>query len=84
MMKEKLFPSLNISKRGLGTYGSNGFFRNYHYRSYPKLGPIFFSIRRIPCSCHACKTKFLYPGILQLNIYPIRQYMEGYIITTIL
>ena len=44
-------------------YKSKEILRHNHYRSDKKLGPGIVAIRRIPYSCHACKT------ILSLSWY---------------
>ena len=37
-------------------YASKGILRHNNYRSDPNLGPGIVTIRKIPCSCHACTT----------------------------
>ena len=52
----KLFPSLNVINGKTSPNESKGILRYSHYRSYPKLCPGLAAIRKIPCSCHTCKT----------------------------
>ena len=50
----KIFPSLYVSNGKTLPYASKEILRHYLYRSDPKLVPGIFSIRVIPCICHAC------------------------------
>ena len=50
----KLFTSLNVIYGKKSPYAGKGILRHYLYRSDPKLVPGIFSIRVIPCICHAC------------------------------
>ena len=52
----KLFPSLNVIKGKISSYGSKGILRRCHYRSDPKLGSCIFSIKIMWCSCHTYTT----------------------------
>ena len=55
-MEKQKFPSLNVKNGKISPYGSKLVLRNYHYHSYPKLGPCTVAMRKIPCSFHACTT----------------------------
>ena len=52
----KLFPSFNGINGKTLLCASKGILRHNNYRSDPNLGPGIVTIRKIPCSCHACTT----------------------------
>ena len=78
----KLFPSLHVFNGKSYTYGIKGVLINNNYVSDTKLFPGIVYVRRVPCSCHACKKMYLLPGIQQLNNHVISQDMVDYIITS--
>ena len=52
----KSFPPLHVVNGKTYPYGRKGIIRHFNHQSDPKLGPGIFTIRRIPCNCHACTT----------------------------
>ena len=84
ILKNKVFPPLNVINVKISQLKSKGSLRHYHYREYPKLCHGFVGVIIITCSCHVCTTELSLPWYPKNKIHVISKDMGKFPIASTL